>query len=189
MRNKEFIGRPIPGKKEKRRETSPGTRTRNQKEPENHDRKQSSCWEKKKRKGGNKPRNPSWNKKEEGNHDGTQCHDTTEILRRYYGDKPHNPSWNQMEPGHDDGTERQKTTEMIPGTLPESKRTEEMMMEQNAGILGTKKTWWNKTVSWKSWEPHSPPELFGQQARNPSRNQERMMEQSARRVGRQAPQP
>ena len=42
-----------------------------------------------------------------------------------------------MEPGRDDGTECQKTRETIPGTLPETKRTEEMMMEQNARIPGT----------------------------------------------------
>ena len=58
-------------------------------------------------------------------------------------------------------------------------------MEQNARIPRTKKSrWnWNKTVSWKSWEPHSAPEMFGQQA------PERMMEQSAGRVGREAPEP
>ena len=33
----------------------------------------------KKIKEGNKPRNPSWNKTEGGNHDGTQCHRTTET--------------------------------------------------------------------------------------------------------------
>ena len=44
----------------------------------------------------------------------------------------------------------EKTRETTPGTLPETKRTEEMMMEQNARIPGTKKSWWNKTVSWKS---------------------------------------
>ena len=38
------------------------------------------------------------------------------------------------EPGNEDGTECQKTGETIPGTLPENKRTEEMMMEQNARI-------------------------------------------------------
>ena len=43
----------------------------------------------------------------------------------------------------------QKTRETSPGTLPQTKRTEEMMMEQNARIPGTKKSWWNKTVSWK----------------------------------------
>ena len=54
------------------------------------------------------------------------------------------------EPGNEDGTECQKTRETIPGTLPETKRTEEMMMKQNARIPGTKKSWRNKTVSWKS---------------------------------------
>ena len=36
-----------------------------------------------------------------------------------------------------DGTECQKAKETIPGTLPETKRTEEMMVEQNARIPGT----------------------------------------------------
>ena len=61
----------------------------------------------------------------------------------------------------------EKTRETTPGTLPETKRIEEMMMEQNVRIPGTKKSWWNKTVSWKSWEPHSVPEPFGQQAPEP----------------------
>ena len=185
MRNKEFIGRPIPGKKRKEGrqapEPEPGTRRSQKITIENNPLPEKG----KKEKGETNPGTLAGTRRKK---EIMMEHNAT-ILRRYYGDKPHNPSWNQMEPGHDDGTECQKTTETIPGTLPESKRTEEMMMEQNARILGTKKTWWNKTVSWKSWEPHSPPELFGQQARNPSRNQERMMEQSARRVGRQAPEP
>ena len=47
---------------------------------------------------------------------------------------------------------------------------------------------WN-IFSGKSWKHHSAPELFGQQAPEPGRNQERMMEQGAIRVGRQAPEP
>ena len=51
------------------------------------------------------------------------------------------------EPGNEDETKCQKTRERIPGTLPENKRTEEMMMEQNARIPKTKKSRWNKPVS------------------------------------------
>ena len=57
--------------------------------------------------------------------------------------------------------------ETILRTLPETKRTKGTMMEQNARIPRTKKTWRNKTVSWKSLEPHSAPELYGQQAPEP----------------------
>ena len=115
-----------------------------------------------------------------------------------------------MEPGHDDGTECQKTRETIPGTLPGTKRTEEMMTEQNARIPGTKKSWWKKLVLGRVENPIQLQSSLGnmpqnpsrnqemmmeQDARagnkpqNPSRNQERMMEQDARRVGRQAPEP
>ena len=99
---------------------------------------------------GNKPRNPSWNKKEGGNHDGSQCHSTTETSPT--------TSWDQMEPrqmeqkarrlerhshkpypepGNEDGTGCQKTRETIPGNLPETTRIEEMMTEQNARLCPT----------------------------------------------------
>ena len=78
------------------------------------------------------------------------------------------------EPGNEDGTACRKTRETIPGTLPETKRSEEMMMEQNARIPRTNPVEQN---------------CFSNKPRNPSRNQERMMEQSARKVGRQAPEP
>ena len=55
---------------------------------------------------------------------------------RRLGKQPLEPS---SEPGNEDETECQKTRETIPGTLPETKRTEEMMMEQNARIPRTKK--------------------------------------------------
>ena len=95
------------------------------------------------------PRNPSWNKKERGNHDGTQCHNTRETSpttlpgTRWNHDMMMEQNarrlWRQSpepypEPGNEDGTECQKIRETIPGTLPENKRTEEMMMEQNARI-------------------------------------------------------
>ena len=57
-----------------------------------------------------------------------------------------------------------------------NQKTGETMMEQNARIPGTKESWWNKNT----------PELLEPE---PSRNQERMMEQGARGVGRQAPEP
>ena len=110
-------------------------------------------------------------------------------MPQYYGDKPHNPSWNQMEPGHDDGTECQKTTETIPGTLPESKRTEEMMKEENARILGTKKHGGTKLFLGRVENPIQLQSCLGNKPRNPSRNQEMMMEQDSKRVGRQAPEP
>ena len=76
-----------------------------------------------KEKKGNKPRNPSWNKKEGGNHDGTQCHNTKET----------NPT-----------------------TLPGRRWRQDMMMEQSARRLGRqtpepypkpkrlRKWWWNR---------------------------------------------
>ena len=118
-----------------------------------------------KEKQGNRPRNPSWDKKEGGNHDGTQCHNTRETSPTTLP----GTRWNQdmmmeqnarrlgrqspepyPEPGNEDGTECQKTRETTPGTLPETKRIKEMMMEQNAKIPGPKKTWWNKSFSWKN---------------------------------------
>ena len=74
------------------------------------------------------------------------------------------------EPGNEDGTECQKTGETIPGTLPETKGPRKWWwnkMPEYYRIPGTQKSRWNKTVSWKSWEPHSAPELFGQQAPEP----------------------
>ena len=52
-----------------------------------------------------------------------------------------------LEPGNQDGTECQKTRETIPGTLPETKRIEEMMMHRMPEYPEPKKSWWNKTVS------------------------------------------
>ena len=67
-------------------------------------------------------------------------------------------------------------------------------MEQNANRLGRQKPEpenhdGTKTVSWKNSEPHSTPELFGEQTRNPTRNQKMMMGQNAQRVGRQTLEP
>ena len=87
------------------------------------------------------------------------------------------------EPGNEDGTECQNTRETIPGTLPETKRSEEMMMEQNARIPGTKKSWWNIE------NPVQLQSCLGDKPRNPSQNQEMMMEQDANRVGKQALEP
>ena len=62
---------------------------------------------------------------------------------------------------------------------PRTRRNQKMMMEQNAKRLGRqarnptrnqKKQDGTKMVSWKNWEPHSAPELFGE-------------------IGRQAPEP
>ena len=93
-----------------------------------------------------------------------------------------------MEPGHDDGTECQKTRETIPGTLPGTKRTEEMMTEQNARIPGTKISWWKKLVLGRVENLIQLQSSLGNKHWNPSRNQEMMMEQDTR-VGRQAPEP
>ena len=51
--------------------------------------------------------------------------------------------------------------------------------EASLGTLaGTNKWWWNRM-----------PKEYGDKPRNPSRNQEMMMEQDAKKVGRQAPEP
>ena len=87
---------------------------------------------------GDKPNNLSWNQMEPRHDDGTECKKTRETTPGTY-----------PEPGNEDETKCQKTRETIPGTLPENKRIEEMMMEQNARIPRTKKSRWNKPVSWK----------------------------------------
>ena len=100
-------------------------------------------------------------------------------------DKPNNLSWNQMEPRHDDGTECQKTRERIPGTLPENKRIEEMMMEQNARIPRTKNQGGTNLFPERVENPIQLQTFLGNKPRNPSR----MIEQSATRIGRQAKEP
>ena len=94
-----------------------------------------------------------------------------------------------MAPGHDDGTECQKTRDTNPGTLPETKKTEDMMMEQNARIPRTKNQGGTKLFLGRVENPIQLQSCLGNKPRNPSRSQARMMEQSARRVGRQAPEP
>ena len=152
MRNKEFIPCPFPEKRNERKEgrqaaePEPGTRRSQKITMEHHP----LPFERKRKIEGNKPRNPSWNKKEGGNHDGSQCHSTTETSPT--------TSWDQMEPrqmeqkarrlerhsqepypepGNEDGTGCQKTRETIPGNLPETTRIEEMMTEQNARLCST----------------------------------------------------
>ena len=83
------------------------------------------------------------------------------------------------EPGHEDGTECQKNRETIPGTLPATKMIEEMMMEQNARIPGTNLVEQNCFLK-DLRTPFSSRDVW---ARNPSQNQEIMMEQDAKRIG------
>ena len=126
-------------------------------------------------------------------------------MPQYYGDKPHDHSWYQMEPGqveqnarrlerhsqepytepgNEDGTGCQKTRETIPGTLPETTRIEEMMTEQNARLFGTKKIMVEHVFFLGRVEnPIQLQNCLG------NKHQERMMEQGAGRVGRQAPEP
>ena len=136
-------------------------------------------------------------------------------MPQHKGDKPHNPSWNQMEPRHDDGTECQKTMETIPGTLPGTRKWRWNRMPEDWGDnprnpTRKQKDWGNddgtkcqNTIDYP--EPQNPggtklslervenpiqlQTCLGNKPRNTSRNQEGMMEQSARRVGRQAPEP
>ena len=53
-----------------------------------------------------------------------------------WGDKPRNPARNEKEPGNDDGTDCEKSGETSPGTLPGTRRNQEMMMGQNARRVG-----------------------------------------------------
>ena len=110
---------------------------------------------------GDKPGNLTWNQKESGNDDGTECQKSRETSRG-------NPTPNQKQPGNYDGTECQKTRETSPGTLPRTRWNQEMMMEQNARRVGRQAA---ETLP---------------QTRS---NQEIMMEQNAAKVGRQAPEP
>ena len=123
------------------------------------------------------------------------------------GDKPHNLSWtstcwwNRMprigrqspepypEPGNEDWKKCHKTRETIPEPHPKPK--------------GLRKWWWNRMPEYPKPKNHGETKLFlekienpiqlqsclGNKPRNPGRNQDMMMEQSARRVGRQAPEP
>ena len=114
MRNKEFIPCPIREKKrKKRRETSRGTRARNQKEPENHDGTPSSSLRKKKKK--SRETSPGTlagtRRKEEIMMD----HNAT-VLRRQ-APRPPGPDGTTT-----DGTESQKTRETLPGTLPGTRK-------------------------------------------------------------------
>ena len=93
------------------------------------------------------------------------------------------------EPGNEDGTKCQKTRETIPGTLPETKRIEEIMMEQNARIPGIKNHGGTKLFLRRIEKPIQLHSCLGNKPRNPSRNQEVMMEQDAKRIGRQARNP
>ena len=74
-----------------------------------------------------------------------------------------------MEPGNDDGTECQKTRETSPRTLPGTKNNQ-VMIDDGTECQKTRET--------------SPGTLPGTR-----RNQEMMMEQNAKRLGRQAPEP
>ena len=117
---------------------------------------------------------------EPGNDNGTECQKTRETIP---GTLPGTRKWrwNRMPedyretiPGTLPGTRKWRWNRMpedyretIPRTLPGNKRNQEMMIQQNARIPGTRKSWWNKTVSCKNWEPHSAPELFGEQVPEP----------------------
>ena len=90
---------------------------------------------------------------------GTECQKTREA-------SPGNPTQNRKEAGNDDGTECQKIGETSAGT----RRNQEMTMEPEESGND------DGTENQKSRET-SP------------RKQEMMMEQNAKRVGRQAPEP
>ena len=115
------------------RETSPGTRARNQKEPENHDGTQSSSWERKEKEC--RETRPGTL----GNHDGTQCRNTRETsLTTLPGTR-----WNQ-------DMLMEQNARRLGRQSPEPNRnqnTGETMMEQNARIPGTKESWWNKNTA------------------------------------------
>ena len=52
------------------------------------------------------------------------------------GRQVRNPTRNQKEPANDDGTECQNSRETSPGTLPGTRRNQQVMMEQNAKRVG-----------------------------------------------------
>ena len=176
MQNKECIGCPIP---EKRRETSRGTQARNQKELENHDGTQSSSWERKEKK--SKKTNPGTlagtRRKEDimMEHNATtqgrqapqpflEPDGTTTWLPEDYGDNPRNPTRNQEMKMEQNA---RRLGRQSPEPYPKTKGLRKWWwnkMPEYYRLPGTTKSRWNKTVSWKSWEPNSAPELFGQQA-------------------------
>ena len=150
MRNKEFIGCPIPEKKrKKRRETSPGTQARNQKEPENHDGTQSSSWQ---RKGKNRRETSRGTLAGTRRKEEIMMEHNATILRRQ-APQP----FLEPERTRTDGTECQKTRETDNPRNPA--RNQEMKMEQNAKRLGRqspepypkpkglRKWWWNRMAA------------------------------------------
>ena len=132
-----------------------------------------------------------------------------------YGNKPWNPSWNKnnKEGGNHDGTQCHNTREASPGTLPGTRWNQDMLMEQTARRLGRqspepypkpkglRKWWWNRMPEYPEPKNHGGTKLFlgrvenpvqlqsclGNKPRKPSRNQERMMEQSARKYRETSP--
>ena len=122
--------------------------------------------------------------------------------------KPRNPSWNKKEGGKSWRNTMPQHWETSPTTLPGTRWNQDMMMEQNARKLGKQSPepypkpkglrkwwwnrmpeypepiWWNKTVSKKSWEPPSTPEIFRQQAPEPKPEPENVMEQDAKKIER-----
>ena len=135
-----------------------------------------------------------------------------------WGDKPRNPTRNQMEPGNDDATACQKTRETSPVTLLATRSNQEMTMEQNAKRLGRQPRTLPRTTRNQEMMMEQNAKRPGRQAPEPTQNQmepgnddgtacqktretspgtllatrsnqEMTMEQNAKRLGRQAPEP
>ena len=89
-----------------------------------------------------------------------------------------NPTWNQKEAENDDCAECQKRRETMPGTLPGARRNQKE--PQGTGNDDDDGTEWQET------RETSHGTLTIAKTR---RNQDMMIEQNAKRLGRQAPEP
>ena len=119
------------------------------------------------------------------------------------GDKPRNPTRNRTEPGNDDGTECRTSKEKEPGILMEEnvQRLVRQAPEPYPEPEGTRKSWWNRRPKGSGDKPGTLPGSKIMMEQNVGRlgspgtlpktrwNQEMMMEQHARRLERQAPEP
>ena len=93
---------------------------------------------------GGQVRNPTRNQKEQGNDDGTENQKSRETSPEPYleqnatrvGRQVRNPTRNQKEPANDVGIDTHKSRETSPGTLPGTRRNQQMMMKQKPRRVG-----------------------------------------------------
>ena len=149
-----FVAPFLRKKRQKKRETRPGTRARNQKEPRNDD--GTECQKSRETNPGILPGTRWW----------------WNRMPKEQGDKPRNSTRNQMMMEQNAKRAGRQTQEFYPE--PDDDGTEfQKSRETNPGILPGTRWWWNRM-----------PKEQGDKPRNSTRNQ-MMMEQNAKRAGRQ----